>query len=189
MSSDNGEGTGLGDLFAQVQHLQEQLAGAQDAATATVVEGRAGDGSVTVRVTGDLDFQKVIISPALMEGGDVGLLEDLILVALRDAIAKIEAVSQVSVGGLADLLAPGGLASQLGMDNLLGGLASGSDSPTDLLGMIGRQLFAGLDDDDEDDDDEDDDDEDEDDDEEEEEEDGPRGVPAGQGDDPAPELP
>lgn len=183
MSFDSGEGNGLGELFAQVQHLQEQLAGAQDTATATVVEGRAGDGSVTVRVTGDLDFQKVVISPALLEGGDVGLLEDLILVALRDAMSKIEAVSQVSVGGLADLLAPGGLASQLGMGNLLGGLASGSDSPTDLLAMIGSQLFAGLDDDDDDDDDEDEEDE------EDEEEDRPRGSAVGRGDDPAPPAP
>lgn len=93
-----GDGGGLGDLLAQMQSLQGQLAAAQADAGEQEVEGTAGGGAVRVRVTGELAFRAVVIDPAVVDTEDVGLLEDLVLAALHDAMGKVEAVRQQAMG-------------------------------------------------------------------------------------------
>lgn len=55
---------------------------------ATVFEGRAGGGAVTVKVDGMLKVQSVSIAPAAATAadGDVGMLEDLVAAAVNDAL-------------------------------------------------------------------------------------------------------
>lgn len=102
----------LGGIFEQAAKMQEQMAAAQEQVAATVVEGRAGGGLVTVKVTGGWDFQEVTIDPSAVDPDDPDLLSDLVLVALRDAATQVKdlqegAVSQVDLGGLGGLLGGG----------------------------------------------------------------------------------
>lgn len=94
-----GGGGGLGGLLAQAQEL---LSSAQAAAD-TVVEGVAGGGAVRIRVDGHLEFHAVRIDPGAVDPDDVGLLEDLVLAALRDATAKLRAGAPEPFGGGLDL--------------------------------------------------------------------------------------
>ena len=55
-----------------------------------------------------MQFLDVTISPEAVDPDDVGMLEDLVLAALSDAMARIEALQRSSLGGL-DLGALGGL--------------------------------------------------------------------------------
>ncbi len=100
-------GFDMGSLLEQAMEMQRQLLAAQASAAEAVVEGRAGGGAVSIRVTGGLVFQSVTIAPDAVDPDDVELLQDLVLAALTDATDQIAALQQSSMGGL-DLGAMGG---------------------------------------------------------------------------------
>jgi nucleoid-associated protein EbfC len=102
-----GGGFDMGSLLEQAMEMQQQLLEAQATAAEAVVEGRAGGGAVTVRVTGGLVFQSVTIAPEAVDPAEVELLQDLVLAALHDATDQIAQLQQASMGGL-DLGAMGG---------------------------------------------------------------------------------
>jgi DNA-binding YbaB/EbfC family protein len=93
-----GEPPDLQALLQQAQALQSQLADAKDAAAQQEVTGEAAGGKVAVSVTGDMQFRSVRIAPELTD--DVEMLEDLLLAALHDATAKVNALNEQAVGGI-----------------------------------------------------------------------------------------
>ena len=98
----------MNDLMKQAQKMQEQLMEAQQAASEQVIEGQSGGGVVKVSVTGGMEFRSVTIDPAAVDPDDVAMLEDLVLAAIHDAVAKVNELSQQAMGGL-DLGGLGGL--------------------------------------------------------------------------------
>ena len=98
----------MNDLLKQAQKMQEQLQEARAAAESQELEGQSGGGVVKVRVTGAMDFIGVSIDPSAVDPDDVGMLEDLVLAAIRDAVAKAGALSEQAMGDL-DLGGLGGL--------------------------------------------------------------------------------
>ena len=103
-------GLDLGALLEQAQAMQAQLAHAQEEAADKVVEGQAGGGAVKVRVTGGLAVQSVSIDPSAVDPDDLSLLEDLVVAATNDALARAQEVTKSALGGI-DL---GGAAGLLG---------------------------------------------------------------------------
>ncbi len=101
----------LGQLMAQAQAMQEQLVAAQAEAAEQVVEGQSGGGVVRIEVTGGMEFRSVTIDPAAVDPDDVEMLQDLVLAALHEAMAKVGELRQ----GLT-----AGIAPQGGLDGLLG---------------------------------------------------------------------
>jgi DNA-binding YbaB/EbfC family protein len=99
----------MNELLKQAQKMQEQLLAARAEAETQEVEGQAGGGMVKVRVTGGMEFMGVTIDPSAVDPDDVGMLEDLVLAAIRDAVTKAGQISEQAMGGL-DL---GGLGSGL----------------------------------------------------------------------------
>ena len=120
----------------------------------TVVEGRAAGGAVVVRVTSALEAESVRIDRELADPNDLGMLEDAVLAAIRDALAQIvalEATPDTSV--LSDLAGIFGVLDDLpGAADLLGApaglqaLIDGLPGAADLLGApAGLQaLLEGL---------------------------------------------
>jgi len=106
------EGPDLGSLLSQMQQMQQTLMDAQATAAATVVEGRSGGGAVKVTVTGGMMFESVVIDPSVVDPNDVEMLQDLVLAAVRDAIAQANDLNSQALGGL-------GLGG--GLEGLLGG--------------------------------------------------------------------
>jgi DNA-binding YbaB/EbfC family protein len=98
------EGFDMGSLFEKAQAMQEQLLAAQAQAAETVVEGQAGGGMVKVRITGGMEVQSVSIDPQVVDPDDVPMLEDLVLAAIHDAVAKgkeaTQAATRDALGGL-----------------------------------------------------------------------------------------
>jgi len=117
MSSEFPELPDMGGLLSQVQQMQEQLMSAQQQAAAQVVEGQAGGGAVKVQMTGGFEFRKVTIDPAAVDPNDVGMLEDLVLAALHDAVGRVNDLNQRALGGLGSL---GGLGDLLGGGGAIG---------------------------------------------------------------------
>jgi DNA-binding YbaB/EbfC family protein len=90
----------LGGLLSQMQQMQQQLMDAQQSAASKIVEGSAGGGLVTVKVSGGLEFQDVTIDPSVVDPEDVEMLQDLVLAATRDAVSRANELNRQALGGL-----------------------------------------------------------------------------------------
>ena len=97
-------GLDLSSLLDMAGQMQEQMEQAHEKAAETIVEGSAGGGAVRVTVTGASDFQSVKISPDVVNDGDIDMLQDLILAALRDAMEQVQKLSSDSMGGIGGAL-------------------------------------------------------------------------------------
>jgi DNA-binding YbaB/EbfC family protein len=83
----------LGNLMQQAQRMQENLKRAQEEVAALEVTGQAGGGMVTVVVNGRHEVRSVKIDPSLA-GGDLEMLEDLVVAACNDANNRIGEITQ-----------------------------------------------------------------------------------------------
>jgi DNA-binding YbaB/EbfC family protein len=90
----------FGQLLKQAQAMQEQFLQARATAAEAEVEGTAGGGMVKVRVTGGMEFRGVTIDPSVVDPGDVPMLEDLVLAAVRDAVARATELSEKAMGSV-----------------------------------------------------------------------------------------
>jgi DNA-binding YbaB/EbfC family protein len=90
---------GLGNLMRQAQQMQETMQKAQAELANLEVTGESGAGMVKVVLNGRHEAKKVTIEPKLV-GEDLGLLEDLLVAAVNDAVRKIAAHSQEKYAGL-----------------------------------------------------------------------------------------
>ena len=101
----------LGALLGQLGEVQHNLAEAQRAAAAEVVEGSAGGGKVKVTLTGAFEFESITIDPSVVDPQDVEMLEDLVLAAIRDGIEKAAELASDAIGaaGMGSLPGLGGM--------------------------------------------------------------------------------
>lgn len=89
---------GMGNMMKQAQMMQANMQKAQAELATTEVEGIASNGMVKVTMTCSHDVKRVQIDDAAMD--DKEMLEDLILIALKDAKAKAEATSSAKMSSL-----------------------------------------------------------------------------------------
>src|ERR1700722_14191214 len=90
---------GLGNLMRQAQQMQETMQKAQAELADLEVTGESGAGMVKVVLNGRNEAKKGTIEPKLA-GEDLGLLEDLLVAAINDAVRKVAAQSQEKYAGL-----------------------------------------------------------------------------------------
>jgi hypothetical protein len=81
-------------LMAQVKKMQAEMTKAQEELANTVVSGAAAGGLVTVEVTCDQRVKSVKIGKDAIDPDDIETLEDLVVVAMNDALAKSTDASQ-----------------------------------------------------------------------------------------------
>jgi nucleoid-associated protein EbfC len=77
---------GIGDLFKQAQDLQERLQRVQEEAAERTVDASAGGGMVKATVNGRLELVSLHIEPSVLQGGDVEMLQDLVIAAVNQAV-------------------------------------------------------------------------------------------------------
>lgn len=80
-------------IMKQAMRLQEQLETVQRELEEARVEGIAGGGAVRVIASGTGEIMEVKLSPEVVNSDDIELLEDLIVVAVRDATSKAQELS------------------------------------------------------------------------------------------------
>ena len=78
----------MANLMKQAQAMQAQMAKLQEEAATKTVVGTAGGGMVTVTANGGMEIVNVVINPEAAKGGDVDMLQDLVLAASNDALKK-----------------------------------------------------------------------------------------------------
>lgn len=85
----------MNQMMKQVKKMQEQMLKAQEELANKTVEGSAGGGAVTVTANGHKKLLSVVIKPEAVDPDDVEMLQDLVLTAVNDALAKAdELISQ-----------------------------------------------------------------------------------------------
>ena len=77
--------------LAQLQKIQEEL-------ETLTVEGSAGGGVIKVTMSGKQVIDSVVIDPEAVE--DVELLQDLVVAAVNDALAKAQELAAQKMGPL-----------------------------------------------------------------------------------------
>ena len=75
-------------ILRQAQQLQAKLAKAQEELGNMTVEASSGGGAVKVVLDGHQKVRSVQISREVVEAGDVELLQDLVMAAVNEAVAK-----------------------------------------------------------------------------------------------------
>ena len=106
----------LQQLMKQAQKMQRDLAVAQEELAATVVTGQAAGGLVTVTMTGGKQLESVTLDPTVVDPADVETLQDLLVVAFRDAARAADDLAAQMVGPMTSGL--GGMGGSFGLPGL-----------------------------------------------------------------------
>src|SRR5690349_20265751 len=87
----------------QAQAFQEKLKHMQDEAASRTVEAQSGGGMVKVIADGSMRIRRIVVDPALIGANDKAMLEDLIVVAVNDALARAQQLMAEEMGKLGPL--------------------------------------------------------------------------------------
>ncbi|CAA9574335.1 MAG: Nucleoid-associated protein YaaK [uncultured Thermomicrobiales bacterium] len=83
-----------------MQQMQTRMAKIQEELGQTTVTGNAGGDAVTVEVTGLKELKAIKLSPEVVDPEDVETLEDLLVVAVKQAMDKAEELAGQKFGAL-----------------------------------------------------------------------------------------
>ncbi|HEX7475214.1 MAG TPA: YbaB/EbfC family nucleoid-associated protein [Dehalococcoidales bacterium] len=83
-----------------IQQLQARLAKAQEDLAIMTLEVTSGGGAVKVTVDGQQKIKSIKISKEVVNPEDVEMLEDLVLSAVSEAIAKSQEAAATKMGAL-----------------------------------------------------------------------------------------
>jgi DNA-binding YbaB/EbfC family protein len=106
-----GRSGGAKGMMAQLQKMQQQLEQAQEELADEMVEVTTGGGAVRIKMSGTQRCHQVTIDPALLEEADAEMLQDLVLLAVNQAIHESQVVAARKLGPLS-----GGMGQGLGLD-------------------------------------------------------------------------
>ncbi len=76
----------MNDLLRQAQVMQNKIARLQQEMAEKDVEASAGGGMVKVVMSGKQEMKSITIDKAVVESGDVEMLQDLVLTAVNEAV-------------------------------------------------------------------------------------------------------
>lgn len=76
----------MNDILRQAQVMQNKLAKMQQEMASKTYEASSGGGMVKAVVSGKQELLKLQIEPQALEGGDVEMLQDLVMAAVNEAL-------------------------------------------------------------------------------------------------------
>ncbi|GAC1504489.1 MAG: YbaB/EbfC family nucleoid-associated protein [Vulcanimicrobiaceae bacterium] len=87
-------------LMQQMKKMQTEMARAQEELANTVVTGVAAGNMVSIEMTADHRVKSVKIAKEAIDPEDAETLEDLLVVAMNDAVGKAQAASEKRMGAV-----------------------------------------------------------------------------------------
>ncbi|MDD6283636.1 YbaB/EbfC family nucleoid-associated protein [Oribacterium sp. HCP28S3_H8] len=93
-------GMNMNNLMKQYQKMQRKLEETQEELSKKEYSAEAGGGAVKVTVSGEKKLTKVTLDPSAVDPEDVETLEDMIMIAVNQALQDMETDSQNSMGKL-----------------------------------------------------------------------------------------
>ena len=88
----------MNQLMKQAQKMQKQMEQTQKELEESVYEATAGGGVVKVEMSGKKELLSISLVEEVVDPDDVEMLEDLIIVAVNDALKKMEEDSNAKMG-------------------------------------------------------------------------------------------
>ncbi|MBN1883088.1 MAG: YbaB/EbfC family nucleoid-associated protein [Deltaproteobacteria bacterium] len=79
---------GIQDLMKQAQRMQQEMMRIQQELAMKTVEASSGGGMVTVVINGRQELMSISIEPSVVDPDDVEMLQDLIMAAVNEGLAK-----------------------------------------------------------------------------------------------------
>ena len=98
------------NLMKQAQKMQAQMAEQQQKLEETLFEASAGGGAVRISMTGKREIKSLTIDPEAVDPEEVEDLQDMIVAAFNEALAKVDAETAAQFGKMT-----GGLGGGMGM--------------------------------------------------------------------------
>ncbi|MDD6087988.1 MAG: YbaB/EbfC family nucleoid-associated protein [Desulfovibrionaceae bacterium] len=93
-------GGNMNDLVRQAGVMQNKIAKLQQELAERLVEASSGGGMVKVTATCKQELRSIAIDPKAMEGGDVEMLQDLVLTAVNEALRIGKATSEREISAI-----------------------------------------------------------------------------------------
>ncbi|MFB3882398.1 MAG: YbaB/EbfC family nucleoid-associated protein [Armatimonadota bacterium] len=87
-------------LMQQMEKLQREMAAAQEELASLRVEATSGGGAVRAVANGQGELVELHISPEAVDPGDVAMLQDLVLAAVREALEKGRRLQEEKLGNI-----------------------------------------------------------------------------------------
>jgi len=109
------------EVLKNAEKIKEQMSGFQEKLGVISATGSSGGSMVEIDLNGKLEVLAVRIAPQAIEGGDIEMLQDLIMAAFTDGMAKVKDAISGEVGAMT-----GGFMHNGGLD--LSGLMGNSGS-------------------------------------------------------------
>ncbi len=93
-------GGNMNNMMKQAQKMQQEMLKMQQELEEKVIEASAGGGAVNVKVSGKKQIVEINLSPDVVDPDDIEMLQDLIMVAVNDALNKIDEEAAGKMGKL-----------------------------------------------------------------------------------------
>lgn len=85
----------MNDILRQAQVMQNKIARMQQEMADSTWQAASGGGMVKAKVNGKQELLDLTIEPAAVEGGDIEMLQDLVIAAVNEALRQArEAMEQ-----------------------------------------------------------------------------------------------
>lgn len=94
----------INSLMRQAQQMQKTIEDKTNKLNAMQFEGVASNGLVKVVVNGEYKVVSVDIDKKIINPDDKEMIEDLIMIAMNDAVEKIEKSKKDELGSMASML-------------------------------------------------------------------------------------
>lgn len=91
---------GMGNMMKQAQKLQAKMLKLQEELGERTVETTSGGGMVKVVANGKQQVESIQIEKEVVDPEDVDMLQDLVLAAVNDALAKSQEMVSSEMGKL-----------------------------------------------------------------------------------------
>ena len=91
-------GMNLNQLMKEAKKMQADMEKSQEELGAKEFEATAGGGAVSVKVSGNKEIKEINIKKEVVDPDDVGMLQDLILTCVNEALRKVDSAQAASLG-------------------------------------------------------------------------------------------
>jgi len=118
------------EMMKQLQGLQARIVQAQKQLEETVVEASAGGGAVKVVMNAQPRLISITVEPEVVDPEDVQMLQDLIVVAINEALEKARQSQAQQMAGLTGGLGIPGLILSRAADIMVPAVSSPEVTPS-----------------------------------------------------------
>jgi DNA-binding YbaB/EbfC family protein len=84
---------GVGKMMKQLQKVQKQMEETQQELAERIIEVSSGGGAITIKITGQGEFQDIRLDPEFLRE-DPEFVQETLLAAVQEAAAKAKAINE-----------------------------------------------------------------------------------------------